>query len=322
MGTSRVTRRRLLTQAGSAALALAAGSHLDWAVPGKLPNPLGYSTISWPPDDLNQVLETISALGYQGVQLLGWVQEGDDAGTKTANLHIQFQKLGLSPVALSCSKVSLRPDSPPEFIARFREYANFFHGLGGKVLQLIDGGAPRGRYTADEIKSLGAKMNECGKIAQNSGLTLGYHPHFGRLGETREGLERVLDATNPDYVGFIADVAHLALGGSDPAEVIGTYHQRLVLLHLKDVRRDAYQFARQNPDAAAKLKYRFCEIGRGMVDFPVVTASLRDGQFRGWAIVELDSFEPPPGGPTESARINKEALRSLGFDIKDKPRSK
>jgi hypothetical protein len=32
-------------------------------------------------------------------------------------------------------------------------------------------------------------------------------------------------------------------------------------------------------------------------------------------IVELDRFEPPPGGPAESARINKDALRSLGFKI-------
>ena len=47
-------------------------------------------------------------------------------------------------------------------------------------------------------------------------------------------------------MGLIADVAHLTLGGSDPAEVIGTYHQRLILLHLKDVRRDVYEAVRQN----------------------------------------------------------------------------
>jgi hypothetical protein len=30
--------------------------------------------------------------------------------------------------------------------------------------------------------------------------------------------------------------------------------------------------------------------------------------------VKLDRYEPP-GGPEESARINKEALRQLGFNI-------
>jgi len=146
-------------------------------------------------------------------------------------------------------------------------------------------------------------------------MTVGYHPHFGTLGQTRKGLGLVLQVTDPRYVGLIADVAHLKLGGSDPAEVIRTYHQRLVMLHLKDVRRDAYEIARQNPDASDQLKMRFCEIGRGVVDFSAVAASLRESQFQGWVIVELDRFEPPPGGPAESARINKDALRSLGFKI-------
>jgi inosose dehydratase len=289
-------------------------SRFGVALPGTLPNPVGYSIIAWPPNQINQALETVSALGFQGVQLLAWVQEAY-AGEKAAELKDQLQKLKLSAAALSCTKVSLRPDSPATFTARFREYADFLHSLGGKVLQLIDGGKPHGNYSADEIKSMGAKMNELGKIAKDSGMTVGYHPHLGTLGETREGVGRVLDATDPQYVGLIADVAHLKLGGSDPAEVIRTYHQRLVLVHLKDVRRDAYALARQNPDAPRDLKIRFCEIGQGVVDFPAVTASLRESRFQGWMIVELDSYTPLPGGPAESARTSKAALQSLGFKI-------
>jgi inosose dehydratase len=295
-------------------LSWAAFSRLDSALPGTLPNPVGYSNISWPPNELNQALETVSAFGYQGVQLLGWVQEAY-AGEKTSKLKDRLQKLKLSAAALSCSKVKLRPDSPENFTAQFREYADFLHSLGGDVLQLIDGGKPRGNYRVGEIKSMGAKMNELGKMAKDSGLTVGYHPHLMTVGETREGLGRVLDATDPQYVGLIADIAHLKLGGSDPAEVIRTYHQRLVLVHLKDVRRDAYELAHRNRNEIGKLKVYFCEIGRGVVDFPAVTASLRESQFQGWMIVELDRFEPPPGGPAESARINKDALRSLGFRI-------
>jgi inosose dehydratase len=283
-------------------------------MPDTLPNPVGYSNISWPQNELDQAMETVSALGYQGMQLLGWVQE-TYAGGKIAELKDRLQKLRLSAAALSCSKVKLSPESPESFADQFRVYADFLHSLGGKVLQLTDGGKPNGNYSADEIQSMGAKMNELGKIAKDSGMTLGYHPHFGTLGETREGLGRVLDATDPQYVGLIADVAHLKFGGSDPAEVIRTYHQRLVLFHLKDLRRDAYELARQNRDQVGKLKAWFCEIGRGVVDFHAVTASLRESHFQGWMIVELDRFEPPPGGPAESARINKDALRSLGFKI-------
>lgn len=309
-----MNRRSFLRQAGAAAFSWAAFSRLDTALPGTLPNPVGYSIISWPPKELSQALETISALGFQGVQLLGWVPEAF-AGEKTSQLKDQLQKLKLSAAALSCGKIKLRPDSPETFSVQFREYAGFLHSLGGKVLQLIDAGKPNGSYSFDKIKSMGAKMNELGKMAKDSGMTVGYHPHLGTLGETREGLGRVLDATDPQYVGLIADVAHLKLGGSDPAEVIRTYHQRLVLVHLKDVRRDADEVARQNPEAVGKLKAHFCEIGQGVVDFPAVTASLRESGFQGWMIVELDGYTLPPGGPAESARTSKAALQSLGFKI-------
>jgi hypothetical protein len=56
-------------------LSWASCTQVDFAQPGALPNPVGYSNISWPPAELNQAMETLSALGYQGMQLLGWVQE-------------------------------------------------------------------------------------------------------------------------------------------------------------------------------------------------------------------------------------------------------
>jgi len=303
-----------LQEAGTGASAWAAGASVGLALPAPVPNPVGYATISWPPEELTQAMETLSALGYQGVQLLGWVQEAY-AGNKTTELKDRLQKLKLSPAALSCSKVSLRPGSSETFVPKFREYADFLRSLGGSILQLIDGGTPRGDYSASEIKSLGVSINELGKMAKDSGLAVGYHPHFRTFGETREGVERVLDATDSRYVGLIADVGHLKLGGSDPAEVIQTFHQRLVLVHLKDVRPDAYELARQNRDAVGRLTARFCEIGHGVVDFPAVIATLREIRYQGWVIVELDHFEPSPGGPAQSARVNKDSLRSLGFKI-------
>ena len=310
--TTSITRRAFFQAAGGAALLAAARARPHFALPGTLPNPVGYSNISWPANELNQAMENVSALGYQGMQFLGWVQEAY-AGNKAAQLKDRLRSLRLSAAALSCSKIDLRPDSPETFTEQFREYATFVHALGGEVLQLTDSGKPHRNYRAAEIKSMGTRMNELGKMAKDSGMAVGYHPHFGTFGETREGLGRVMDCTDPRYVGLIADVAHLKLGGSDPAEVIRTYRQRLVLLHLKDVRRDAYELAQQRPVAPQALTMRFCEIGRGVVDFPAVVASLRESGFEGWAIVELDRFQPPPGGPAESARINKEALRALGF---------
>jgi inosose dehydratase len=187
--------------------------------------------------------------------------------------------------------------------------------LGGRNLQITDGGHPGVNYSAGEIKALGTRMNGLGKIAADSGLVLGYHPHFGTLGETRKGLGRVLDATNPKYVRLIADVGHLTLGGSDPAEVIRTYHDRLIFLHFKDVRKDVLAQARKSRNLVRKTRYLFCEIDQGGVNFPAILQALRDIKFDGWVIIELDAYHVRPGGPAASARMNRDAMRQMGFKV-------
>lgn len=320
MGRSLLTeneqsRRRFLRRCGGAVASGVALSALGVASsPGALSNPVGYSVISWPQSAYLEAFQTISDLGYQGVQVLGWVQDAYPDG-KTQELKDLLQKLKLHPEALSCRGIALRPDTSDAFTDTLRQDADFFSRVGGSVLQITDGGKYDGKYTSDQIKSMAARMNDLGKMAKDSGLTLGYHPHFRDLGETREGLGRVLDATDPRYVGLIADIAHMKLGGSDPAEVIRTYHQRLVMMHVKDLRKDAYELARQNRPAANSIPHYFCEIGQGVVDFPSIFNSVRHVGFKGWMIVELDSYVVPAGGPGESARINKQALQGFGLRI-------
>ncbi|PYU94245.1 MAG: hypothetical protein DMG25_07205 [Acidobacteria bacterium] len=310
---SATPRREFLKQAGTVAVAWCAAPGLAGGMgPPAARPPVGYATISWPREQFADALRTISDLGFAGVQMLGWVRDAY-AGDKTSELKHQLQTLKLRPTALSCSKAKLDPARLKDETAQFRDYAAFLKGLGGNHLQITDGGRPEQKYSTDEIKALGAAMNALGKAAQEYGLTLGYHPHFGTLGETREGLGRVLDSTDPRYVKLIADVAHLTLGGADPVEVIQTYHERLVFLHFKDVRKDVAELARQNRDLARHTRYHFCEIGRGVVDFPRIVGTLRRLSQSHWIIVELDGYEPPPGGPAESARVNKEALEKLGL---------
>jgi inosose dehydratase len=182
-------------------------------------------------------------------------------------------------------------------------------------LQVTDHGNPSKEYSAEDISTLGARMNALGKMAQDYGLTLGYHPHFGTIGETRQGLGRMLEATDPRRVKLIADVAHLALGGSDPAEVIRTYGERLGFLHLKDLRKEIAAVARQDRNLVAAKGPPFCEIGLGMVDFAAVVQALRAVRFSGWVVVELDGGNSTLDGPDASAAKNRDALRKLGFDV-------
>ena len=284
------------------------------ATGAELSNPVGYATISWPKSQFDHALQTISRLGFKGVQLLGWTRRAF-AGEKAARLREQLSALSLQPVTLSCSDLELDPANLADVSGRFRDYATFLNQLDGKYLQMTDGGRPGATYSTDQMKAFVQEMNQLGKIAQEAGVTMGYHPHVGTLGETREGLGRILDSTDPRYVKLIADVAHLTLGGSDPAEVVSTYRERLIFCHFKDIRTDAAKLYRKHSAASRRAKYHFTEIGTGVVNFPAIIRTFQEIGFNGWVIVELDDFERRPGGPDESAEMNKSAIEKLGLRI-------
>lgn len=307
-------RRSFLKQAGSLAVAWRVAPTQTASQRETLLNPVGYHTIAWPRSQFDEALTTISQLDFKGVQMLGWVRDAH-RGRRAGELRERLAALHLQPVTLSCSKIDLDPDRPKDESGELRAYAAFFRALGGLYLQVTDGGKPEREYSAPVIQALGARMNALGRVAQDSGLVLGYHPHFNTLGETREGLGRMLEATDPRYVKLIADVGHLAMGGADPTEIVCTYHERMIFLHFKDVRRDVAELVRKDRNLVRGNGYKFCEIGTGAVDFSRVVQALHDLRFPGWIIVELDGNEPPPGGPAESARINKGALQRLGLSI-------
>jgi len=302
------SRRRFVRALAS----VAAAGTLGASPAVSLPNPAGYATIAWPREEFAHALDTISRLGFRGVQMLGWTREAYPA-YRVQELRDHLSSLKLKPVALSCSGARVSPEGQQNEIGEVRSYAGFFSRVGGAFLQITDSGSPTREYSAEDIESLGERMNGLGILAQRFGLTLGYHPHFGTLGETRQGLGRVMAATDPRHVKLIADVAHLALGGSDPAEVIRTYAERLCFLHLKDVRKEVAAAARQDRNLVKGPP--FCEIGLGVVDFPAVIETLRAVRFSGWAIVELDGGNSTLGGPDSSAVKNRDALRGLGFNL-------
>ena len=102
---------------------------------------------------------------------------------------------------------------------------------------------------------------------------------------------------------MLFDTAHYQQGGGDPAADIRKYRDWIDVLHLKDVRAGGAGRA-----GAAGSPYEFVELGRGRVDLPGVFAALREIDFKGWAIVELDRVPDPGGTPKQSAEINKQYL--------------
>jgi inosose dehydratase len=258
----------------------------------------GYAAITWGGNDL-QAIKEISEVGYRGIQLRSSILK--DYSDKPKALSELLKQYKLNFVALSGGGPSGPDYIEADVIATQAKNAVFLRETDGTFLQIIDSSRPKGRKpVADDFKRMGRVLNEMGKHASDAGVTLVYHNHMNGLGEGPTELDSVMEASDPRYVKLLMDVAHCKQGGGDPVAAIKQYQQRIVFLHIKDVQSPV-------PDEPNRA-YRFVELGRGKVDLPAVFQALKEINYRGWAVIELDAVPDKNGTPKESAIINKRYL--------------
>lgn len=297
------TRRDFLrTLGGGAAAALLPLPNVNPLSAGGIK--YGYAAITWGGHD-EQAIEEISAVGFPGIQLRAGVLSR--FGDRPRELRDLLARHRLTFVALSSGNVSIDPALESRMIDEHVSHAKFLRDAGGLYLQLIDE-RPKGReVTSGDHERLGRLMTEIGKRTADLGIPLAYHPHMGSMGEKPADIERILAASDPRYVRLLLDVAHYREGGGDPVAAIRRHAERLLFLHIKDVRHSS----------AVGPPYQFVELGRGSVDLPAVFAALRDVRFNGWAVVELDAVPDKGGTAKESAEISKRYLQDVvGADLR------
>jgi inosose dehydratase len=242
---------------------------------GRLPGVrFGYTAMTWGNDE-RQAIDDIAAVGFPGIQF----RANAVTEFKPAELKELLAQHKLTLVALSSGDVSL--DEPAaDQIAKHLANAQFVKDSGGLYLQVLDQlkSYPRSA-TPDECKRLGSLLTELGKRTADLGIPLAYHNHLNTLSQSPANLDLILQDSDPKYVKLELDTAHLVAGGGDPAKAIERYHDRLLFLHLKDVR----DIPVDTPKA--RYPFEFVELGRGRVDLPSVFAALEKIKFHGWAVV-------------------------------------
>jgi inosose dehydratase len=261
----------------------------------------GYASITWDGND-RQAIEDISALGFPGIQLrANAIAEFEN---NPAALRDLLDAHKLKMVALSSGELSI--DNPQDYeIATHMVRAQFAKNAGALYLQVI-GARPKGRTPVrSDYEQMGALLVKLSKRAADIGVQIGFHNHVNSLGERPEEVDWIFESTDSRYAKLELDVAHCVQGGGDPAKMMTKYSDRLLFMHLKDVR-----------PAPAPKNYQFVELGRGRVDFPAIFASMKTINYRGWAIVELDDVPDPAQTPKECAEISKKYLADkFGYKI-------
>lgn len=157
-------------------------------------------------------------------------------------------------------------------------------------------------------------LNDAVAVASERGVTASLHPHAGTMIERRDEVHRLLaDSAVP----LCLDTGHVAVGGGDPAAIARAHPDRVVHVHLKDVRASLADQVRSGalPYQAAVRAGLYRPLGQGDVDIAGTVRALEDAGYRGWYVLEQDvtlDTEPPPGtGPVEDVRASLQYLQRL-----------
>jgi inosose dehydratase len=135
------------------------------------------------------------------------------------------------------------------------------------------------------------------------------------VGTARLGLRSaLLSRTDPLLLGLCLDTGHCTFAGGNPITALRKYRDRVWHVHFKDCSPTVAAAVRQQGLSYFEAVRRgvFCELGKGSVDFAAIVAELRNMAWDGWIVVEQDVL-PSMGTPAESARRNREYLRSIGL---------
>jgi inosose dehydratase len=153
-------------------------------------------------------------------------------------------------------------------------------------------------------------------VLNETGLRTVFHHHCAGYIETPYEIETLLHETDPKLLGLVFDSGHYCYGAGECDAVKGLRHcaERIWYIHLKDCEpRVAEQARAEKWDYFQALRHGvFCELGKGGVDFPGMLAWLKEHGYTGYTLVEQDVL-PGMGAPKESARRNREYLRSIGI---------
>ncbi len=271
---------------------------------------LAVSPLSWTNDVLHDLggdtpvetcLRDVAQAGYRGVEL------GRLFPRDVAVLGPLLAAHGLSLASGWYSGELAERDVVAEKAAA-RAHAALLRAMGCKVMvygevAMMAGDAPldapmSGRLRIGDVVAYASRLTEFAAwLAGEYGLRLAYHHHLMMVAETFDEIAAIFDRTGPD-VGLLLDTGHAAAAGFDYTWLLDAFPERIVHIHLKDMRggvmaRIRYTDASFNQGVRAGM---FTVPGEGVIDFAPLARFVRDSGWRGWMVVEAEqdpALAPP-----------------------------
>jgi inosose dehydratase len=267
---------------------------------------LAISPINWTNDDMfdlgdhysyEQILDEMRDLGFKGTEL------GRKYPKDVQKLRQELGSRGLTLTSAWCDILFSDPKASEETMSKFQAHVLFLKQMGCHYVVTADGGGsvhwdPREdrsdkgvkKYSDEEWASLCSNLNAAGQFCRSHRMTLVYHIHTATGVEYMEEIDRLCAGTDPEVVSLLVDTGHLYYCGVDSAEVIRKYRDRVRYVHLKDVRQQILDKAKQehiNFNDSVKLGI-FTVPGDGAIDFAPIFDALSEANYQGWLVIEAE----------------------------------
>lgn len=273
-----------------------------------------------------QVLNEIVETGYEGTELGDWDFMPTDPVKLAEEIHSRNLTLLGAFVPVAFKKQEAHKPGLEIALKTARLIAAVEEDVPFIILADENGSVPErtknaGRVTLEmgltpsqwQVFAEGV-MTIAETVKKETGLRTVYHHHCAGYVETPEEIETLMSLTDPEKLGLVFDCGHYQFGGGDPLEGLRKYGKRVWHFHFKDHDPEVdKQSKRENWDYFQSVSNGiFCELGQGDVNFPAMLAELNALGFNGWGVVEQDVL-PGMGKPKDSAKRNRDYIRSLGY---------
>ena len=98
-----------------------------------------------------------------------------------------------------------------------------------------------GEFNIEDTRRAIRDFTEAGKILSEYGIQFAYHNHGYEFRPYGDGTlyDYMVQNSDPEYVNFQIDTFWVAQPGHDPVEVLRSYPDRILLVHMKDLSHDA-----------------------------------------------------------------------------------
>ena len=271
-----------------------------------------------------ELLTECSEAGYRGIELgpVGYMPEDPvELGEALAERNLElvggvvfrpFHDAGrwdevLDASVRTCRALSAHGATHLVIIDSISERRAPTAGRGDEAIQM----------SLDEWAAFRDRIAQVARLAtEDYGLTASIHPHAAGFIDFQPEVERLLSEVDDSILGLCVDTGHFTYAGGDPVSFIKANLDRLRYVHFKDIDPDvkADVIANRTGFYAACGQGIFCHLGQGEVDLPALRDLLVDGGYTGWCTVEQDCDPEGDTSPITDARLNRDYLRSIGFD--------